>query len=216
MLVEVPDDLAGEIPAMVAAHKETMKREAKHQAKIDMLNTDHDLSWFEFGDQHDHKNMFARESDYKPHSIPMIRYLLGHTDYDGVKDPPVIMAGSKYSLHRRYCKSSGYDNPYGWRERVADRYLRFIKFTSYGRNWNNRNTHRYKEHRRVEKLLRDRLGGGSFRNPADMGKWDCYIKGKLYFVNSDCRDTVASMKVIFKQLHKLDNVERVMQQLGSV
>lgn len=122
MLIEIPDVLAGDVESLISNYH--------HACQLsDQLNSDDGLEeWLNDGCAFADKTPMVRESTYDGHVAPFRRLNLGR--WSKVKDPPVVMRGARYALHRRYVKGSYGDCPNGWNERVVERFIRMKKLTA--------------------------------------------------------------------------------------
>lgn len=198
MLMEVPDGIARRIQAEIDAADEIA-------VDIERLNTEENIDWFikKYA-----RNFMAvtRQSTYDTRHD----YRLCFHRFTEVNDPPVIMRGSRYRLHRRYCKSYYGTAPNGWHERVVCRYLKMIKFTSLGFSWEHRNQMDMKRHISIQRTINMKYGHQGFNNPCAFGRWYCYINGEEYFINPEHRPM---LKSILRHIHKLKNIDRAMERL---
>ncbi|MCP5014876.1 MAG: hypothetical protein GY938_06270 [Ketobacter sp.] len=75
----------------------------------------------------------GRIKDYS-NQPPPYRWIMGFGQIEPYENIPVIAAGALYSLYRKYSNSYYGAAPNGWCERVADRYLQYIKYTCFDVN----------------------------------------------------------------------------------
>lgn len=206
MLIEVPDDLADGVLQEI---NYTIAREKSRQESISLYATDDGLNKsITDGDFRDFNGMIGRLGDYVDyedrHLIPRRRVF---NDYRALRDKcPVVMAGSRYELHRKYSKGRcGGSNANGWHEHVAERYIRMLKHTSVG--WD-------LERESLYKTINDWAGSGSwgkFENPMAVGPDVAYINGNRVWIKDD--NMLRSLKSLIKQLRKIENVEKCLERL---
>ena len=126
MLIEVP---ASQAATILAGLEEKAHREAEHAAEIKKLNCEKDLTWVE---QRYRGLLMGRESYYSTADFCSAWYdRCQIREYADANDPPVVMRGSKYRCHTKYCRTTGGDNVYGWCNRVAIRYVKMTGLTCF-------------------------------------------------------------------------------------
>jgi hypothetical protein len=119
------------------------------------------------------------------------------------EEHPTLMRGSKAVLHAKYGKGYNNDHPNGWHERVAERYLRMIKFTSLGEG-----PFHGKIYERIHAKY-GRFSGGRFDNPA----CGIHIKGeRIWGVNPAA---MPALKSLLKHIDKLNDLDKCVKRINE-
>jgi len=216
MLIEIPDNVAedvkGLIPDLLERAIEFNKTEQKRKEKIDRLNTEDNLDWFrEWVFKYDTKHPLVRESYYKSR-LANHQYIQGFSKLHGVNDPPVIMRGSRYAVHRKYSKTQFGHAPYGWYEKILDRYVRMSKVTVIPNRGG-----RSKQPIEWAKLEKNfKRYASRWVDPPSIGYFGDimigYINGKEFWCSED---QTPAMKSLFKQIQKVSDLEKALNRLGG-
>jgi hypothetical protein len=206
MLVEVPDSLVDEIQSQIEDH--LLKRK-----EIERLNTEASLDWFVEKGFHECNKMVTRSSVYKKRPALWL-HIGGYTEYNKVKDPPVVMKGSRYALHIKYCYSgSSNNNPWGWCDKVIDRYIRCIRLTSSGRDkqWKSfiSDVEKWLEKRGVRYGANRYLA--IFKHSPDIRYGHVFLNGKE--IHAHYVEAIAPMKSLMRHLEKITKIDEAAEKL---
>ena len=194
--MEVPKALKREVKALIKEYSSDQKRAEK-------LNTEKGFHEYCIDELNHHGPAITRESTYG--NARTTRMVMTGRWCD-VDDPPVIMRGSRWLLHRKYAKGYYSSCSNGWKEHVIERYFRMKKVTAISRD----------DLKEIAKtimqsdkhcaslpevgLCRDRSCG------------DVYINGKSYFVHGE---NWPAVKALRRQLKKVTNLETVMSRIAE-
>jgi hypothetical protein len=209
MLIDIPDEFAESIKHQVELEIAASKR---HKVLCRQIATDDGLKQaIDQGEFYPTTKMIGRLEDYAKDfwEIPYYRRFNEFRDSLGTKCP-VIMAGAKYSLHRKYAKSRNSSHPNGWYELVAERYLRMKKHTSIG--WGRKRKRSYEI---IQKWVNNKcITWGKFTNPLDASDDLSYINGIPVWTENPERKRV--LKSLSKQLHKIDDLEKCLRRIHDL
>jgi len=152
----------------------------------------------------------VRQSAYR---TPREQWIVpGFDRHAGVDDPPVMMRGCRAALHKKFSKSPYHIHRNGWHERVAERYLRMIRFTHLAWNLGKRGSDRRRAEQAIENIDR-KFGCHGFENPARLRGAECWIDGRYYLVGSDQRPVLASL---MRHIKKITNIRSAMEKVAAV
>ena len=206
MLIEVPDSLADEIQSQI-------EEALLEQKKIERLNTEESLDWFVGTGFPECGKMITRSSVYKKRPA-LYLHIRGYTQYNKVNNPPVVMKGSRYALHIKHCYSGySYDNPWGWLDKVIDRYIRRIRLTSSGRDkqwkcfvsdveqWLKKRGNRYGAGRFL----------GVFKHPANIDYGHIFLNGNE--IHAHYKEVIPAIKSLMRHLDKINNIDKAAEKL---
>jgi hypothetical protein len=206
MLLEVPDCIGKQVLDDIDRATERAKRRV---AKVKQYSSEEGLNQgikdHEFAD---FNGMIGRYGDYSIDETLWSGIIRVFCEYRELGELcPVVMAGSKWFLHRLYSKTIGGSNANGWKERVARRYLRMIKHTSLG--WD-------KEREKHYTIIAQWVGHGTwgkFNNPLSCGDDVAYIHGRRCFVRD--AEMLQSLKSLLRHIHKINYIDKCLKQLGA-
>jgi len=206
MLIEVPDHLAAQIVREVEWATARAERKAAdlvlYSSEEGLNQAIKDRAFSEFNGMIGRFGDYSINESYRSGAIRVFREYRELGDFC-----PVVMAGSKWFLHRLYSKSLFGSNANGWKERVVRRYLRMTKHTSLG--WDKE---REKHFTIIERWV-GRGTWGKFNNPLSAGKNVAFIYGRQCYVRD--AEMLQSLKSLLRHIHKINYIDKCLERLGA-